>query len=145
MNIAALVIIHVLRIINTLKVMNALRITDKTHFLALWRGGSEVPTQNGMQESIMPKHEIYERGLQSGLFCNDKNPRASLPGKGEFGLNGKVGAGQVGVFTVTCYITIQAPVSPADLKGNLEKIPAKDLPMVSKLVGCWFYCLWKWK
>ena len=69
MNVAALVIIHVLRIINTLKVMNALRITDKTDFLAMWRGGSEMPTQNGMQESIMPKHDIYERGLQSGLFC----------------------------------------------------------------------------
>ena len=58
-----------------------------------------------------------------------------MPGKGECGLNGKVESRQVGAFTVTGYITIQVPVSPTDLKGNLEKIPAKDLPMVSKLVG----------
>jgi len=58
-----------------------------------------------------------------------------LPGKGERGLNGNVEAGQVGAFTVTGYITIQVPVSSTDLKGNLEKIPAKDVPMLSKLVG----------
>lgn len=38
-----------IEIINTLKIMNALRITDKTNFLAVWRGGREMPTQNGMQ------------------------------------------------------------------------------------------------
>lgn len=74
MNIAALKIIKVLRIINTLKIMNALRITDKTNFLALWRGGREMPTQNSMQEKVYhAKAHIYERGPQSGLFCND-NP-----------------------------------------------------------------------
>ena len=94
-----------------------------------------MPTQNSMQEKVYhAKAHIYERGPQSGLFCND-NPWASLPGKGERGLNGKVESRQVGAFTVTGYITIQVPVSPTDLKGNLEKIPAKDLPMVSKLVG----------
>lgn len=143
MNIAALKMINVLRIINTWKIMNALRITDKTNFLALWRGGREMPTQNSMQESLSCQSTYLWKGPQSGLFCND-NPWASLPGKGERGLNGNVEAGQVGAFTVTGYITIQVPVSSTDLKGNLEKIPAKDVPMLSKLVG-WYYCLWKWK
>lgn len=62
MNIAALIIIHVLRIISTLKVMNALRITDKTNFLALWRGGNEMPTQNGMQESLSCQGMIFMKG-----------------------------------------------------------------------------------